>query len=79
MIAALGSGAITALVIAGLVLLVLLRALRGMINIVQQGEVGVVKRLGEYRKTHDPGLVIVAPFIDSLQRVGPTPRGATIA
>ncbi len=69
MIAALGSGAITALVIAGLVLLVLLRALRGMINIVQQGEVGVVKRLGEYRKTHDPGLVIVAPFIDSLQRV----------
>ncbi len=35
----------------------------------QQGEVGVVKRLGEYRKTHDPGLVILAPFIDSLQRI----------
>ena len=52
-----------------LVLLVLLRALRGMINIVQQGEVGVVKRLGEYRKTHEPGLVVLAPFIDSFQRV----------
>jgi regulator of protease activity HflC (stomatin/prohibitin superfamily) len=52
-----------------LVVLVLLGALRQTINIVQQGQVGVVKRLGEYRKTHDPGLVIIAPFVDSLQRV----------
>jgi regulator of protease activity HflC (stomatin/prohibitin superfamily) len=52
-----------------LVVLVLLVALRQMINIVQQGQVGVVKRLGEYRKTHEPGLVIVAPFVDALQRV----------
>src|SRR6202011_2204371 len=52
-----------------LVLIVLLLALRGMLNIVQQGQVGVVKRLGEYRKTHEPGLVVVAPFIDRLQRV----------
>jgi regulator of protease activity HflC (stomatin/prohibitin superfamily) len=43
--------------------------LRSMINIVQQGEVGVVKRLGEYRRTHDPGLVIIAPFVDTLKRV----------
>jgi regulator of protease activity HflC (stomatin/prohibitin superfamily) len=40
-----------------------------MLNIVQQGQVGVVKRLGEYRRTHEPGLVVIAPFIDSLQRV----------
>jgi regulator of protease activity HflC (stomatin/prohibitin superfamily) len=40
-----------------------------MINIVQQGQVGVVKRLGEYRRTHEPGLVVIAPFIDALQRV----------
>jgi regulator of protease activity HflC (stomatin/prohibitin superfamily) len=52
-----------------LVVIVLLVALRGMINIVQQGQVGVVKRLGEYRRTHEPGLVVVAPFVDSLQRV----------
>ena len=32
-------------------------------------QVAVVKRLGEYRKTHEPGLVIIGPFIDSLQRV----------
>jgi regulator of protease activity HflC (stomatin/prohibitin superfamily) len=40
-----------------------------MVNIVQQGEVGVTKRLGEYRATHEPGLVVIAPFIDSMQRV----------
>jgi regulator of protease activity HflC (stomatin/prohibitin superfamily) len=61
--AAIGIGALV------LVVLVLLSALRKTINIVQQGQVGVVKRLGEYRKTHDPGLVVIAPFIDSLQRV----------
>ena len=66
---ALGNGAIGGLVVAVLVVLVLLVMLRKMVNIVQQGEVGVVKRLGEYRKTHEPGLVIIAPFIDSLQRV----------
>jgi regulator of protease activity HflC (stomatin/prohibitin superfamily) len=58
-----------ALVVLVLIVLVLLGALRSMINIVQQGQVGVVKRLGEYRRTHDPGLVIIAPFVDSLQRV----------
>ena len=52
-----------------LVVLVLLVALAQMINIVQQGQVGVVKRLGEYRRTHEPGLVVVAPFVDRLQRV----------
>jgi regulator of protease activity HflC (stomatin/prohibitin superfamily) len=52
-----------------LVLIVLLTTLRQMLNIVQQGEVGVVKRLGEYQKTHEPGLVVIAPFIASLQRV----------
>ena len=49
--------------------LVTLFALNKMINIVQQGQVGVVKRLGEYRKTHEPGLLVLAPFIDTFQRV----------
>ncbi|MBW8827127.1 MAG: SPFH/Band 7/PHB domain protein [Acidobacteria bacterium] len=52
-----------------LVVIVLLASLRSMVNIVQQGELGVVKRLGEYVKSHEPGLVIIAPFIDTLQRV----------
>jgi len=55
--------------VAVLILLVVILGLRSMVNIVQQGQVGVVKRLGEYRKTHEPGLVIIAPFVDSLQRV----------
>ena len=60
---------IGALGVAVLIIAVLLFMLHKMVNIVQQGEVGVVKRLGEYRRTHDPGLVIIGPFIDSLQRV----------
>jgi regulator of protease activity HflC (stomatin/prohibitin superfamily) len=60
---------IVGLVVAFLILAVLLLALRQMVNIVQQGQVGVLKRLGEYRAIHEPGLVIIAPFIDSLQRV----------
>jgi regulator of protease activity HflC (stomatin/prohibitin superfamily) len=57
------------IVIAAIVVIVLIMALRQMVNIVQQGTVGVVKHLGEYRKTHEPGLVIIAPFVQSLQRV----------
>jgi regulator of protease activity HflC (stomatin/prohibitin superfamily) len=63
------TGSLIALSILGLIVIVVLVALRGMINIVQQGQVGVVKRLGEYRRTHEPGLVVIAPFVESLQRV----------
>src|SRR3954447_19314258 len=66
---ALGNVTIGALIVVALVVVIFLATLRRMVNIVQQGEVGVVKRLGEYRKTHDPGLVIIGPFIDTLQRV----------
>jgi regulator of protease activity HflC (stomatin/prohibitin superfamily) len=68
-IAAISVPGLIGLVIAVLVVIVLVVALRQMVNIVQQGEVGVVKHLGEYRKTYEPGLVIIAPFIESLQRV----------
>ncbi|MDQ1404294.1 MAG: hypothetical protein QOG03_2610 [Actinomycetota bacterium] len=64
-----GSGAIVGLVLLVLVVMVLLSALASALNIVQQGTVGVVKRLGEYQRTHEPGLVVIAPFIESLQRV----------
>jgi len=66
---ALGGGALIGIVVAAIVVIVLIMALRQMVNIVQQGTVGVVKHLGEYRKTHEPGLVIIAPFVQSLQRV----------
>jgi regulator of protease activity HflC (stomatin/prohibitin superfamily) len=63
------TGQIIALGLLGLIAVLVLSALKGMINIVQQGQVGVVKRLGEYQRTHEPGLVIIAPFIEGLQRV----------
>ena len=69
MIASLSVGTAVALVLAVVIVGVLLLALQRMVNIVQQGQVGVLKRLGEYRRTHEPGLVIIAPFIDSLTRV----------
>ncbi len=69
MICALGTLTIGGLVVLAVIVLVGLATLRSMINIVQQGQVGVVKRLGEYRKTHEPGLVVIAPFVDSLQTV----------
>jgi regulator of protease activity HflC (stomatin/prohibitin superfamily) len=68
-IAAISVAGLVGLAVVALVVLVLVLALRQMVNIVQQGEVGVVKHLGEYRKTYEPGLVIIAPFIESLQRV----------
>ncbi len=63
------AGPVAALIILGLVVIVGLAALRSAINIVQQGQVGVVKRLGEYTRTHEPGLVIIAPFVSTLQHV----------
>lgn len=69
MIAALSAATTAGLVVAAIAVIVLLVALRQMVNIVQQGQLGVVQRLGEYRRTHEPGLVIIAPFIESLRRV----------
>jgi regulator of protease activity HflC (stomatin/prohibitin superfamily) len=56
-------------VVLALAVIALLLVLRASVNIVQQGQVGVVRRLGEYRKTHDPGLIIVVPFVDVLTTV----------
>src|SRR5262249_15552162 len=60
---------IAGLVVVGLIVIVLLAALRSSINIVQQGQVGVVKRLGQYRHTKEPGLAITVPVADNLTLV----------
>jgi regulator of protease activity HflC (stomatin/prohibitin superfamily) len=62
-------GTITAIVAAaalGLAILFAIYLLRSTVNLVQQGSVGVVKRLGEFHGIHEPGLVIIAPFIDAI-------------
>ena len=71
MIVAMSVIGVVSLVVLGLIVLLLLTALRQAVNIVQQGQVGVVKRLGEYRKTHEPGLVIIAPFVLMRPRARP--------
>jgi regulator of protease activity HflC (stomatin/prohibitin superfamily) len=53
---------IVLLAVAGLVLLVLARAVR----IIPQARARVVERLGRYHRTLTPGLAIVIPFIDRL-------------
>ena len=41
--------------------------MRSTVNLVQQGSVGVVKRLGEFHGIHEPGMVLmIAPFIDAI-------------
>jgi len=63
------AASVVGLVVLGVVVILLIAAFRSMVNIVQQGEVGVVKRLGEFRRIHEPGLALIVPFVDSLQRV----------
>ena len=64
-------GLVLALVLL-LVLVVLFRAVR----VVQQGYVGIVKRLGQMQGVKNPGVVILVPFVDSMVLVDmrETPR-----
>jgi regulator of protease activity HflC (stomatin/prohibitin superfamily) len=63
-------GAIVVGVAAGVVVIVLgLWLLTRIVKIVQQGSVGVVKRLGEFKSVQQPGLHILAPFVDRMDKV----------
>jgi len=46
------------------------------VKVIQQGYVGVVKRLGQFRAIREPGLTFILPFVDELTRVDirETPR-----
>lgn len=60
------STGIALLIIAiGLVFIALLIVAK-TVKVIQQGTVGVVKRLGQFKAIHNPGLVFIAPFIDQL-------------
>lgn len=62
------SAVVAGVVIAVIVVLVLLILSRS-VRLVQQGTVGVVKRVGRFHRIHDPGVCVVVPFVDSLTRV----------
>ena len=61
----LAGGIAGAVVVVGLVALVLKKG----IKVIQQGSVGVVKRLGEFRSIRQPGLAVVLPFVDQMVKV----------
>lgn len=65
-----------ALVIAILVVLFALVILFRSVRIVQQGLVGVVKRLGQFHSVRNPGITFLVPFIDAMVLVDmrETPR-----
>ncbi|NMP21782.1 hypothetical protein [Sulfobacillus harzensis] len=56
--------------IEALVLLVVLLGLaRGLFRVGPQGSLGLVLRMGRFRREAHPGLVVKAPLLDSLQLV----------
>jgi regulator of protease activity HflC (stomatin/prohibitin superfamily) len=63
-------------VVLGLVLLFALVVVFRAVRVVQQGYVGIVKRLGQMQGVKNPGVVILVPFVDSMVLVDmrETPR-----
>jgi regulator of protease activity HflC (stomatin/prohibitin superfamily) len=62
------SAAIVGIVIAAFVVLVLL-VLGRSVRVVQQGQLGVVKRVGRFHKIHEPGVCVLVPFVDAIARI----------
>lgn len=57
-----GTGAIVAIVVAVLVVVILMRSVR----IIPQARMGIVQRLGRYSRTLDAGIHLLVPFVDRL-------------
>src|SRR5215469_11076828 len=70
MLLASAAGAVIAGVAAGVVVVILgVWLFSRCVKIVQQGSVGVVKRLGEFRAVTQPGMHVLAPFVDRMVKV----------
>jgi regulator of protease activity HflC (stomatin/prohibitin superfamily) len=63
------------IVVVLLVLFALVAVIRA-VRVIQQGFVGVVKRLGQFAGTRQPGVVFLVPFVDTMELVDmrETPR-----
>jgi regulator of protease activity HflC (stomatin/prohibitin superfamily) len=63
-------------IIAGLVVLLALIIVFRSVRVIQQGLVGVVKRLGQFHSVRNPGITFLVPFIDNMSVVDmrETPR-----
>ncbi|HEV1997014.1 MAG TPA: SPFH domain-containing protein [Candidatus Dormibacteraeota bacterium] len=64
------------LIVLGLIVLFALVIVFRSVRVVQQGYVGIVKRLGQMQGVKNPGVVILVPFVDSMVLVDmrETPR-----
>jgi regulator of protease activity HflC (stomatin/prohibitin superfamily) len=70
MIASMSAGVVTAVVIVVVVVVVLVAViLKKALKVVQQGSVGVVKRLGEFKSVRQPGIAFLVPFFDQMEKV----------
>ncbi|HMD45283.1 MAG TPA: SPFH domain-containing protein [Acidimicrobiales bacterium] len=69
MLASIGTGEVVAVTVGVAIGLLILWFLLRSVRIVQQGSVGVVKRLGEFRHVRQPGITVLIPFADRMEKV----------
>ncbi len=71
MLASAGTGAavVVAIVVVAAVVLLALYLFGRAVKIVQQGSVGVVKRVGRFQAVRQPGLHVLMPFVDRMTKV----------
>jgi regulator of protease activity HflC (stomatin/prohibitin superfamily) len=64
------------LIVLAAVFLLVVVVMSQTVKVIQQGYIGAVKRLGQYRALREPGLAMIVPFVDNLTRVDirETPR-----
>ncbi|MDQ1361641.1 MAG: hypothetical protein QOJ44_2018 [Acidimicrobiaceae bacterium] len=70
MIASISAGVIAGGVVVVIVVVVVVAVvLKKALKVVQQGSVGVVKRLGEFKSVRQPGIAVLMPFVDRMEKV----------
>ncbi|HEY6623133.1 MAG TPA: stomatin-like protein [Acidimicrobiales bacterium] len=70
MIASMSGGVIAGIVVVVVVVvLIVVAVLKSALKVVQQGSVGVVKRLGEFKSVRQPGIAVMTPFVDRMEKV----------
>jgi regulator of protease activity HflC (stomatin/prohibitin superfamily) len=70
MIASVSGGVVVGVVVAVIVIVALVAlVLKKSFKVVQQGSVGVVKRLGEFKSVRQPGIAVLMPFFDQMEKV----------
>ncbi|MGA7419811.1 MAG: stomatin-like protein [Acidimicrobiales bacterium] len=56
-------------VVVVVVVLIVVVVLKSALKVVQQGSVGVVKRLGEFKSVRQPGIAVMTPLVDRMEKV----------